>query len=117
MHSKERRRKITWHCIATSCAPKIDSNRGPPDAVNPWVISVIASRRLPAACKRRSGSSPKAWIPRGEARKGIDRPSCVGLSRVRVEELLAIDLVVGNRFLTFRRNYPIDEYLAEFLLY
>ena len=36
---------------------------------------------------------------------------------VREEQLLAVDLVVGDRLLAFRRNQPVDEGLAELLLH
>jgi hypothetical protein len=36
---------------------------------------------------------------------------------VRIEQLLAIDLVVGDRLLPFRRHQPVDELLAELLLH
>jgi len=36
---------------------------------------------------------------------------------IGVEQLLAVDLVIGDRLLAFGRNQPVDELLAEFLLY
>ena len=36
---------------------------------------------------------------------------------VRIEQLLAVDLVVGDLLLSFRRNQLVDELLAELLLH
>src|SRR6266508_1269795 len=36
---------------------------------------------------------------------------------VRIEQLLAADLVIGNGSLAFRRNEPVDEGLAKLLFY
>src|SRR5262245_56642536 len=41
----------------------------------------------------------------------------VGISRVGEEQLLAIDLIVGDGFLTFRRYQRIDEWLTDFGLH
>src|SRR5262245_43582594 len=42
---------------------------------------------------------------------------CVWVVRVWIEQLLAIDFVVGNGLLALRRHQPINELLAEILLY
>ena len=41
--------------------------------------------------------------------------SCVRITRIRIEQLLAMDLVAGDVAPPFGRNQPIDELLAEFL--
>src|SRR6516165_2679842 len=43
--------------------------------------------------------------------------SRVRVVRVRIEQLLAVDLVIGDGLLSLRRNEPVDEGLTEFLLY
>jgi hypothetical protein len=43
--------------------------------------------------------------------------SSVGIGSVRKEQLLAIDLVVGNGLLAVRRHQPIDELPTETLLH
>src|SRR5207249_4129313 len=50
---------------------------------------------------------------------GATRPhrSSAGIVRVRVEELLAADLVRGNRTLSCRGNEPVDEFLTELLFH
>ena len=44
-------------------------------------------------------------------------PSRTRVAGIWVEQLLAVDLIVGDRLLAFRRHQPIDELLAEVLLY
>src|SRR6516165_85084 len=43
--------------------------------------------------------------------------SRVRVVRVRIEQLLAVDLVIGDGLLSLRRNEPVDEGLTELLLY
>src|SRR5829696_7734067 len=38
------------------------------------------------------------------------------IAGVRIEQLLTVDLVIGNGFLTFGRQQPVDELLAQFFL-
>src|SRR6202011_510046 len=54
------------------------------------------------------------FLERATRRQPVSRPL---LLRIGKEQLLAIDLVAGNRGLAFRRDQPIDKCLAEFLLH
>src|SRR5215470_3994039 len=56
-------------------------------------------------------------MPWSECRcRCIPAPS-VRIVRVRIEQLLAVDLVIGDGLLSLRRNEPVDEGLTELLLY
>jgi hypothetical protein len=55
--------------------------------------------------------------PSHEADQGFAPASRARHIGVREEQLLAADLVAGNRLLSFRRNQPVDEGLAQFLLH
>src|SRR5262249_23013348 len=43
--------------------------------------------------------------------------SCARIIGIRIEQLLAFDLVIGDRLLTVRRNEPVDKLLAEVLFH
>src|SRR5207245_10046188 len=43
--------------------------------------------------------------------------SSVRVRRIGIEQLLAADLVVGNRFLPYWRHEPVDELLTEILFH
>src|SRR6266446_3081391 len=79
-----------------------------------------ATRSSKAASATSSGVSEagRRWVAIMSGwwtgRRGCSSPL---LLRVGKEQLLAIDLVAGDRGLAFRRNKPIDETLAEFFLH
>src|SRR5438874_7048366 len=63
---------------------------------------------------RRGG--PHARPARSASHARRPARSCIRIRRVGIEELLAVDLVVGDRLLAGRRDDPVDELLAELAL-
>src|SRR5260221_9738741 len=82
----------------------------------PWSQCRYRSIPAPSATIARWGSCVRlrALIP-AESRRG--NASRVRVVRVRIEQLLAVDLVIGDGVLSLRRNEPVDEGLTEFCLY
>src|SRR5260221_10214273 len=82
----------------------------------PWSQCRYRSIPAPSATIARWGSCARlrALIP-AESRRG--HASRVRVVRVRIEQLLAVDLVIGDGVLSLRRNEPVDEGLTEFCLY
>src|SRR3974390_1311006 len=72
-------------------------------------ISLKRSTQISARIHNNAGRVPHL------SAKGQKRTSTVWISRVREKQLLAIDLVVADGFLTLRRTQPIDELLAVLL--
>src|SRR5262245_19497558 len=99
-------------------APYLACTFGPPAASNAPATSVSALRRLPAACNTTGSAAIAGTVivaaSRTAARRITSRPRRRG---VREEQLVAVDLVIGDRLLAFRRDQPIDEGLAERLLH
>src|SRR5215468_10188738 len=94
----------------------------PDVAVNARAVSSSASRRLPAACSSTVSACAGADIMRAISatawRSHMDtRRSRARLGRIGEEELLSVDLVVGDRLLAFRGHQPVDEGLAEVLFH
>src|SRR5262245_20884814 len=98
--------------------PNFGCTFGPPAASNAPATSVSALRRLPAACSSTGSAAIAAVLiaAAGTKRQGA-RPSRPRHGGVGEEQLLAVDLVVGDRLLPFGRHQPVDEGLAQLRLY
>src|SRR3982074_1467026 len=85
------------HCVALSAN----------ESLSAW-MKALPRRRAVAAFRPMVGAYVTRPLTHGD--------SCAGLPCVGKKELLAIDLVLGYRFLAFGRDHPVDEHLAEILL-
>src|ERR1700682_1423321 len=86
------------HCVALSAN----------ESLSAW-MKAFPTRRAGAAFR----PMVIANVTRPQARGG----SCAGLPRIGEEELLALDLVLGNGFLALGRDHPVDESLPGIPLY
>src|SRR5215468_12627650 len=78
-----------------------------------------AKPRALSAAEPRRGRWGAAWSTHGmtpmRRKQAVPRhASRVRVVRVRIEQLLAVDLVIGDGLLSLRRNEPVDEGLTEF---
>src|SRR5258708_2355312 len=87
-------------------------------ATNAPATSVSAERRLPAA-KRCTASAAlaRAHIVAATSARAMRITSRSGNGGVGEEQLLAVDLVVGDRLLALGRDEPVDEGLAQLVLH
>src|SRR5262249_36074631 len=99
-------------------APNFACTLTPVAASNAAPASVTAERKRPAA-KRCTGPAASAGPVIAMIAIAVARAwdsSCPRRVGVGEEQLLAVDLVGGNRFLAFVGNEPVDEGLAQILL-
>src|SRR5215470_1875291 len=97
-------------------APKVAAADAPSEFEKACAISVIAARKLPAA-KTRTGSAATAVFARTKVKGRTSATrSSTGVRGVRIEQLLPIDLVVGDSLLPRRRDKPVNKLLAKLLL-
>src|SRR5262245_32032751 len=77
-----------------------------------------ADHRAMARTGRSPRLAPRRAASRARSRRAGSGPASHALrGGVREEQLLAVDLIVGDRLLTLRRDQPVDEGLAEVLLH
>src|SRR5262245_23488066 len=102
-------------------APYFAFTSMPEAAVKARAVSSSASRRLPAACSSTgsacTGVDISATTAKERTRSVRTKNSRARLRCIGEEQLLPVDLVIGDRLLAFRRDQPVDERLAEILLH
>src|SRR5205085_5794833 len=65
-----------------------------------------------------AGSIVRIFAPerpngRHAAKPGLGYASRIRAAGIRIKQLLAVDLVAGDRILALRRNQPVDELLSQ----